>query len=92
LLGVWSVGCNHTFGASTKTKECKLSIPSKALTSQVVGIGNCSGSVVNKYNFFVPEVVKAWVDPAEESSYTASSVHRGDCSEWGKDQPPSKRA
>lgn len=112
------VGCvisarNHSFDALTKTKECVIGIPTVSLSKQVVGIGNCSGSkvdkfrkfkltplpasqvaaplvaecyanlecrvadmrMVNKYNFFVLEVVKAWLDPAMKNPRTLH--HRG---------------
>ena len=90
-----------------------LGIPSVELAKQVVGVGNCSGSkvdkfrkfkltplpasqvqppliaecfanlecrvvdtrMVNKYNFFVLEVVKAWIDPAVKNPRTLH--HRG---------------
>jgi hypothetical protein len=45
-------GRNHSFHALTKTKECVLNIPSVELAKQVVGIGNCSGSKVNKFKKF----------------------------------------
>jgi flavin reductase (DIM6/NTAB) family NADH-FMN oxidoreductase RutF len=112
------VGCvisgrNHSFDALTKTKECVLGIPTVELAQQAVGIGNCSGSKVdkfkkfkltpqpatqvaapliaecyanlecrvvdtrmaNRYNFFVLEVVKAWLDPAMKNPRTLH--HRG---------------
>ena len=113
LVGCVISGRNHSFDALRKTKECVLSIPSVELAKQVVGIGNCSGSkvdkfekfkltplpasqvtppliaecyanveckvvdtrMVNKYNFFVLEVVKAWIDPAVKGPRTLH--HRG---------------
>lgn len=51
------VGCvisnrNHTFTAITKTKECVLNIPTVELTKEVVGVGNTTGSKVNKFEKF----------------------------------------
>ena len=113
LVGCVISGRNHSFETLTKTKECVFSIPSVELAKQVVGIGNCSGSkvdkfrkfkltalpasqvaapliaecfanleckvvdtrMVNKYNFFVLEVVKAWIDPVQKNPRTLH--HRG---------------
>jgi len=115
LVGCVISGRNHSFEALTKTKECVLSIPSVELAKQVVGIGNCSGSkvdkfkkykltalpaskvaapliaecfanleckvvdtrMVNKYNFFVLEVVQAWIDPAQKKPRTLHHQGRG---------------
>ncbi len=113
LVGCVLSGRNYSFDALTKTKECVLNLPSAEMAKQVVGVGNCSGSkvdkfkqfkltatpaskvapplidecfanleckvadtrMVNKYNFFVLEVVKAWIDPAQKNPRTLH--HRG---------------
>lgn len=113
LVGCVISGRNHSFDALIATRECALCIPSLELARQVVGVGNCSGSkvdkfrkfkltplpasqiqppliaecfanleckvvdtrMVNKYNFFVLEVVKAWIDPAVKHPRTLH--HRG---------------
>jgi flavin reductase (DIM6/NTAB) family NADH-FMN oxidoreductase RutF len=115
LVGCVLSGRNHSFEALTKTKECVLNIPSVELAKQVVGIGNCSGSkvdkfkkfkltaqpavqvaapliaecfanlecrvvdtrMVNKYNFFVLEVVQAGVDTAQKSQRTLHHQGKG---------------
>lgn len=115
LVGCVLSGRNYSFDALTKTKECVLNIPSVELAKQVVGVGNCSGSkvdkfkkfkltampaskvappligecfanleckvadtrMVNKYNFFVLEVVKAWIDPAQKSPRTLHHQGKG---------------
>ncbi|MBI5005512.1 MAG: flavin reductase family protein [Nitrosomonadales bacterium] len=115
LVGCVISGRNHSFEALVKTKECVLSIPSVELAKQVVGIGNCSGSkvdkfkkfkltaipaaqvsapliaecfanlecrvvdtrMVNKYNFFVLEVVQAWIDPAQKKPRTLHHQGKG---------------
>lgn len=115
LVGCVISGRNHSFEALTKTRECVISIPSTELAKQVVGIGNCSGSkvdkfkkfkltampasqvdaplvaecfanleckvvdtrMVNKYNFFVLEVVQAWVDPAQKKPRTLHHQGKG---------------
>jgi flavin reductase (DIM6/NTAB) family NADH-FMN oxidoreductase RutF len=99
---------NHSFAALKASKECVIAIPSVAMASDVVAIGNASGRsvdkfsandlattpaehvgapllaqcfanleckvvdtrLVNRYNLFVLEVVKAWIDPAQKSPKT----------------------
>lgn len=115
LVGCVISGRNYSFEALRLTKECVLSIPSVELAKQVVGIGNCSGSKVdkfkkfkltampaseveaplidecyanleckvvdtrmmNKYNFFVLEVVKAWIDHAQKNPRTLHHQGKG---------------
>lgn len=115
LVGCVISGNNYSFTALTKTRECVLNIPSVELAKQVVGIGNCSGSkvdkfkkfnltplpashvaapligecfanleckvadtrMVNKYNFFVLEVVKAWIAPAMKNPRTLHHQGKG---------------
>jgi flavin reductase (DIM6/NTAB) family NADH-FMN oxidoreductase RutF len=113
LVGCVISGRNYSFDALVATKECVLNIPSVEIAKQVVGVGNCSGSkvdkfkkfkltampaakvapplidecfanleckvvdtrMVNKYNFFVLEVVKAWIAPSSKAPRTLH--HRG---------------
>ncbi|MDO8310907.1 MAG: flavin reductase family protein [Sideroxyarcus sp.] len=115
LVGCVISGNNYSFDALVATKECVISIPSVELAKQVVGVGNCSGSkvdkfkkfkltampaslvaapliaecfanleckvvdsrMVNKYNFFVLEVVKAWIDPAQKNPRTLHHQGKG---------------
>ncbi len=46
--GAW----NHSYAALRKTRECVISIPAVDLIDQVVGIGTCSGSHVDKFEKF----------------------------------------
>ena len=104
---------DFSFVALRATRECVIAIPGVELAPIVVGIGNCSGRdvrkfekfpltplpakrvaapliaecfanleckvvdtrMVSKYNFFVLEVVKAWIDPAQKMPRTLH--HRG---------------
>jgi flavin reductase (DIM6/NTAB) family NADH-FMN oxidoreductase RutF len=113
LVGCVISGRNASFDALKAAKECTLNIPTVELAKQVVGIGNCSGRdvdkfekfgltasnaaevdaptigecyaslecrladtrFVNRYNFFVLEVVHAWVDSAVKKPQTLH--HRG---------------
>jgi flavin reductase (DIM6/NTAB) family NADH-FMN oxidoreductase RutF len=43
---------NHSFNALMHTKECVLAIPTVDLAEKVVGIGDCSGSCVDKFKKF----------------------------------------
>ena len=52
LVGCVISGRNHSFDALVATRECVLSIPSVELAKQVVGVGNCSGSKVDKFKKF----------------------------------------
>src|ERR1700761_5570514 len=51
------VGClisagNHSFELIRRSGECVINIPTTALTDAVVGIGNCSGASVDKFERF----------------------------------------
>ncbi len=108
LVGCVISGRNYSFDILRKTRECVISIPTVELSSQVVGCGNTSGELinkfeafgltpqpaskvcapliaecyanleckvadsrmVNKYNFFILEVVKAWTNPAIKNPRT----------------------
>jgi flavin reductase (DIM6/NTAB) family NADH-FMN oxidoreductase RutF len=112
------VGCvvsqnDFSFKALNATRQCALNIPTVELVDQVVGCGNASGALVdkfatfgltqapasliaapliaecyasleclvvdtrmkNRYNFFVLEVVKAWIDASNKAPRTLH--HRG---------------
>ncbi|MFZ2161133.1 MAG: flavin reductase family protein [Sideroxyarcus sp.] len=115
LVGCVIGGRSLSYEALLKTKECVIGIPTVELAKQVVGIGNCSGSkvdkfkkfkltalpaskvvapliaecyanleckvvdtrMVNKYGFFVLEVVKAWMDPAQKNPCTLHHQGKG---------------
>jgi len=46
--GAW----NYSYAALRKSRECVISIPTVDLIDQVVGIGTCSGSDVDKFEKF----------------------------------------
>lgn len=115
LVGCVIGGRSFSFDALVATKECVLNIPSAEMAKQVVAVGNCSGSkvdkfrkfkltampaatvaapliaecfanleckvvdtrMVNKYSFFVLEVVKAWIDPARKNPRTLHHQGKG---------------
>jgi flavin reductase (DIM6/NTAB) family NADH-FMN oxidoreductase RutF len=101
LVGCVIAGGNYSFSLIRRSGECVINLPTTALTDTVVGIGNCTGasvdkfekfgltgvparsvkapliaechanfecrlkddSLVDRYNFFIFEVVKAHVAP-----------------------------
>lgn len=51
------IGCiisseNHSFDMIKKSKECVINIPTQDLVKKVVGIGNCSGTTIDKFKKF----------------------------------------
>ena len=108
LIGCVVSNGDYSFNALRAAKECVIAIPGVELAETVVGIGNCSGRdvdkferfgltakpaqevkapliaecfanleckvvdtrLVNKYCFFVLEVVKAWRKPSRTSPKT----------------------
>jgi flavin reductase (DIM6/NTAB) family NADH-FMN oxidoreductase RutF len=113
LVGCVVSGRDFSFTALRATRQCALNIPTADLATEVVGCGNTSGRLVdkfesfgltptpaslvevplvaecyanlecrvadmrlvNRYNFFVLEVVKAWIDPTHKNPRTLH--HRG---------------
>lgn len=58
LLGCFIVGYNHSFEMIRKSKECVINLPTRELLQEVIGIGNCHGSVVDKFEKFELTPVK----------------------------------
>ncbi len=52
LVGLVMSNRNYSFKALEKTKECVINIPTVELAHEVVGVGNCSGSKVDKFKKF----------------------------------------
>lgn len=99
---------DYSFAALRKTRACVIAVPPVEIAPLVVGIGNCSGQdvdkferfeltkktgahvappliaecfanlecrvadtrLVNRYNIFVLEVLKGWIDPARRDAKT----------------------
>jgi flavin reductase (DIM6/NTAB) family NADH-FMN oxidoreductase RutF len=108
LVGLMISGGNYSFEMIRGSGECVINLPTIALTDVVVGVGNCSGSEVDKfarfglteqkasevdapliaechasfecrlhddalvdrYNFFIFEIVKAHVAPSPKHPQT----------------------
>ena len=108
LIGCVVSNGDYSFNALRETKECVIAIPGVELAETVVGVGNCSGRdvdkferfgltakparevkapliaecfanleckvvdtrLVNRYCFFVLEVVKAWRKPSRSAPKT----------------------
>ncbi len=52
LVGCVISSVNHTFELVRRSRECVINVPTTALTDEVVGIGNCSGAEVDKFERF----------------------------------------
>ncbi len=52
LVGCMISAGNHSFGLIRASGECVINLPTTALTDEVVGIGNCSGAAVDKFERF----------------------------------------
>src|SRR5689334_2045268 len=51
------IGCvisseNHSFNMIKKSNECVINIPTQDMAKKVVGIGNCTGSEIDKFDKF----------------------------------------
>jgi len=52
LIGCIISNQNHSFEMIKKSKECVINIPTQDMAKKVVGIGNCSGSEIDKFKKF----------------------------------------
>ena len=52
LVGCYIWDENHSFSLVRRSKECVINIPTFDLVDEVIGIGNCHGSEVNKFEKF----------------------------------------
>ena len=52
LVGCVIAAGNHSFALVRRSRECVINVPTVALTDAAVGIGNCSGAEVNKFEKF----------------------------------------
>jgi flavin reductase (DIM6/NTAB) family NADH-FMN oxidoreductase RutF len=52
LVGIVMSNQNYSFDILKKTKECVINIPTVELIRQVVGVGNTTGSKVDKFKKF----------------------------------------
>ncbi len=59
LVGCIISGANHSFDLIRKSKECVINIPTLDMKTKIVGIGNCTGSEVDKFEKFKLTPVKA---------------------------------
>ncbi|MEN6444087.1 MAG: flavin reductase family protein [Methanoregula sp.] len=48
IIGPW----DHSFRALSETGECVIAVPTVDLAKSVVGIGNCSGADIDKFDAF----------------------------------------
>jgi len=59
LIGCIISNQNHSFEMIKKSKECVINIPTQDMAKKVVGIGNCSGSEIDKFKKFELTAVPA---------------------------------
>lgn len=59
LIGCMITSANHSFDMIKKSKECVINIPTYDLLDVVVGIGNCSGEDIDKFETFGLTKLKA---------------------------------
>lgn len=59
LVGCIIAGGNHSFEMIRHSRECVINIPSAELIDTIVGIGNCSGADVDKFEKFSLLAAKA---------------------------------
>jgi flavin reductase (DIM6/NTAB) family NADH-FMN oxidoreductase RutF len=52
LFGCYIWNGNHSFEMLRRSKECVINLPTTALVEAVVGIGNCSGKSIDKFQKF----------------------------------------
>jgi flavin reductase (DIM6/NTAB) family NADH-FMN oxidoreductase RutF len=52
LVGCVIASSNFSFEIIRKSRECVINVPSVELLNEVVGIGNCSGDKVDKFDRF----------------------------------------
>jgi flavin reductase (DIM6/NTAB) family NADH-FMN oxidoreductase RutF len=61
LVGCMISSGNHSHDLIRRSGECVINVPTIALTNKVIGIGNCSGASVEKFETF-----KLTAEPAAE--------------------------
>lgn len=59
LIGCIIAGGNHSHKLIRKSKQCVINIPTADMLDQVVGIGNCSGADVDKFDRFGLQIAAA---------------------------------
>ncbi len=52
LIGCVICGGNHSFEMIRRSKECVINVPTRNMATTIVGIGNCSGARIDKFEKF----------------------------------------
>ena len=60
-IGCFITSANYSYELIRKSRECVINIPTAKLVNEVVGIGNCSGSDVDKFQKY-----KLTAEPADK--------------------------
>lgn len=62
-IGCMITEANHSFELIKRSRQCVINVPTRDLADEVIGIGNCSGADVDKFERF-----KLTAAPAEKVS------------------------
>lgn len=86
LVGCMISGGNHSFELIRRSEECVINIPTTALIDEVVGIGNCSGASIDKFERFelTADVAKRVQAPLIRECYANLECKLADGSLIGK--------
>lgn len=57
-IGCFITGANHSYEIIRRSRECVINIPTADMAEIVVGIGNCTGAEVDKFDRFGLTAVK----------------------------------
>ena len=52
MIGCFITGANHSFDLIRKSRECVFNVPTSDMIDKIIGIGNCSGAEVDKFDEF----------------------------------------
>lgn len=76
LLGTMISSGNHSFDLIRRSRQCVINLPTADLLDTVVGIGNCSGAEVDKFERFgwTPPLPTTWTPRCWRSARPASSA------------------
>jgi flavin reductase (DIM6/NTAB) family NADH-FMN oxidoreductase RutF len=83
LFGCYIWEGNHSFEMIRRSKQCVINIPTTDLLNEVIGIGNCSGNEIDKFETFglTPIPADTVEVPLIEECYANFECHLADASQ-----------
>ena len=86
LFGCYIWKENHSFDMIRKSKECVINLPTSDLLNEVVGIGNCTGASVDKFEKFhlTPVAADQVTAPLIKECYANFECRLADASQVNK--------